>query len=291
MDPKLWVMEPKIDGWRIRMEVDSSMPSCETFTRTEHDATGKMFKVEFELLNTLIGLKRCVFDGEVVFLNQSSEPDFALTAGIMGSGLDVSLQKQEHYAHKGDLHYIVFDVFEFDGVDMRDQSYDTRRQALESVFWMYKYQYVKLMPSVAPSLEMHQAFLADWGEGSILKYRGAPYEGKRTKFWLKWKNAPDADVIIMGFKPGEGKYEGQVGAIMFGQVVDGPAKLNIKMRGYCSGMTDSERHWITEHQSELIGTVMAIKTFGILSNEGFRHPQFLRFREDKDPMECDWTSK
>lgn len=294
MDPKLWVMEPKIDGWRIRMEIDSITWEVKSFTRTDHDATGKLTRSEFEFKNAVIryNLGTTVLDGEAVWVNHRGEPDFSITASIMGSGLDISLAKQMQVDKIGRLKYIVFDVFMFDGRDMRGYSYDTRRAALMSLL-AHNDMFIntQLIDVAEPSLLQHEENIAKWQEGSILKYRGAVYEGKRTKYWLKWKHAPDEDVVIMGFKAGEGKYTGLIGAIQFGQQKQGPDDgcWQLTERGFCSGMTDSERHWITGHQDELFGKVMTIKTFGVLAQGGFRHPQFLRFRGDKDPMECDWT--
>jgi hypothetical protein len=45
-------------------------------------------------------------------------------------------------------------------------------------------------------------------------------------------------------------------------------------------MDDETRIWVSDHRAMLIGTTIEIKHFGKLA-EGFRHPQFLRFRVDK----------
>ena len=57
--------------------------------------------------------------------------------------------------------------------------------------------------------------------------------------------------------------------------------------GECSGFDEETRQYMTDHQSELIGRVIEVKANEIFKDTGkLRHPRFLRFREDKSPLEC-----
>jgi bifunctional non-homologous end joining protein LigD len=286
LSDKAWIMEPKIDGWRIQMDIipGSRVQAC---TRTHHDAAGKLIRPEMELQAAfaVLRLGRTVFDGEAVYVSPEGLPDFSWTSSVMGSGLDVCIDKQ--FGSDMCLSYKVFDLFMFDGHDMRDQAYYVRRAALETIFTAGRdlLNYVSLVETEEPSVETHLRNIEIWGEGSILKNINATYAGKRTKDWFKWKAQPDEDVVIMGFKEGQGKYEGQIGAIMFGQYKDG----ELIERGYCSGMTDDVRRYISRNREDFIRRVLTIKTFGILANEGFRHPQWSHIRQDKEPSDCLWT--
>jgi ATP-dependent DNA ligase len=230
-----------------------------------------------------------VLDGEVVYVDENGVPDFNFTARCMGSGLEVCQEKQR--ADGKYLSYFVFDILYLNENDPRPQSYAFRRGMLESLFdefgrFIEGDPYVKLVESVPPSAAEHGRFLDQFGEGSIWKALLAPYPGKRHASWLKYKDQPTEDVIIMGFKPGEGKYEGQIGAVQFGQIRGG----RVQTRGYCSGMTDDKRKWITDNIGDLVGQVLQIKTYGILGNGGFRHPQWGHIRDDKAASECVWTN-
>jgi DNA ligase-1 len=111
-----------------------------------------------------------------------------------------------------------------------------------------------------------------YGEGSVLKDLNMTYPGKRHKSWLKCKAEETVDVTIIGFKEGQGKYTGLIGAITF-RAPDGTI-------GNCSGMTDDDRVWISDHRVISMGSTIEIKHYGMLV-DGFRHPQFIRFRKDK----------
>ena len=57
--------------------------------------------------------------------------------------------------------------------------------------------------------------------------------------------------------------------------------------GECSGFDEETREYMTEHQTELIGSVIEVKANEIFKDTGkLRHPRFLRFRTDKSPIEC-----
>lgn len=59
--------------------------------------------------------------------------------------------------------------------------------------------------------------------------------------------------------------------------------------GECSGFSEEIRAYMTEHQEELIGKVIEVKGHEVMKKTGkVRHPRFLRFREDKDAVQCTW---
>jgi ATP-dependent DNA ligase len=119
----------------------------------------------------------------------------------------------------------------------------------------------------------------------MVKWLDAPYgSGKRGAGWWKLKPQATVDVVVMGYKPGEGSFEGLVGAIMFGQYDNG----KLIYRGKCSGMDLTERYDFTENADDYIGTVIEVAHMGLMepSSEyplgAFRHPQFKRTRPDRN---------
>lgn len=59
--------------------------------------------------------------------------------------------------------------------------------------------------------------------------------------------------------------------------------------GECSGFDEETREWMTDHRAELRGSVIEVKANEIFKDTGkLRHPRFLRFRNDKSPLECTW---
>jgi ATP-dependent DNA ligase len=96
------------------------------------------------------------------------------------------------------------------------------------------------------------------------------------------------DVVVTGYKPGENGFAGMVGAIEFGQYDSDGVLVG---RGRCSGMTLDERHAVTANQEEYLGRVFEVKYMGLFPahsgrpHGALRHPQFLRWRPDKDATE------
>jgi ATP-dependent DNA ligase len=116
------------------------------------------------------------------------------------------------------------------------------------------------------------------GEGVVLKNPNARYViGKRpANNWYKVKKFQTLDVVITGFTDGQGKYEGQIGAIIF---KDPTGRV-----GRCSGMDDATRLGLSAAvHSEIVGSVIEIRHWGHSGQgeEGYRFPQFVRFRPDK----------
>lgn len=58
--------------------------------------------------------------------------------------------------------------------------------------------------------------------------------------------------------------------------------------GECSGMNEETREYMTNHQDELIHTVIEVGANEILKTGKLRHPRFIRFRNDKEAERCTW---
>lgn len=113
--------------------------------------------------------------------------------------------------------------------------------------------------------------IVDGQEGWVAKQ--AHYSG-----WYKIKKVRTLDAIITGTTLGEGKYFGLIGALKC-SVYDSRGSL-IEICS-CSGMTDDVRY-----MQGLKGKVVEIKYQEVGSKGRLRHPNFVRFREDKLPYEC-----
>ena len=117
-----WLMEPKIDGWRMQIEVRPNETNA--WTRTQHDASGKMPTVERELQH-IAGRHRFMLDGEAVFVHpETGVPDYRGTASCLGSGVEVCQMKQEE---RGSLTYFVFDMLMLDDHDIRHLRLEKRK--------------------------------------------------------------------------------------------------------------------------------------------------------------------
>lgn len=260
-------MEAKIDGWRL--QIDVSVDGCQAWTRTNHSATGKLPLAEGLLQDAAFAHGSFTIDGEVVYLDPEGIPDFNFTSRAMGSGAQVCRDKQIESDRF--LSFVAFDLLRHRDEDLRALPFGERRVRLEPLLeGLDRHAFV--VPLYEPSVEQHLTNIDDYGEGSVLKDYNAPYMGKRNKAWLKWKKEETVDVTIIGYTEGQGKYAKLIGAIRF-IAPDGTT-------GNCSGMDDATRVFISDHREMLLSTKIEVKHYGMLV-DGYRHPQFLRFRPDK----------
>lgn len=275
---KDWICEPKLDGMRIQAVVNCGLVNM--LTRSGKSANGKLPHVE-EALGVYSWTKDCNFilDGEAVFFDEEGSPDFNVTMRVMGSGANKAVAKQEEW---GKVSFMVFDI---PSDDMRHLDLISRQKKLKEVVKAINSPYVKMIPSFEPNKHNLDDIIALYHEGAVLKRKTAKYG--ESKAWLKYKVELDADVVIMGYTEGTGKYEGMVGAIKFGQFYKGM----LVERGQCSGMSDSERQDFTDNKDKYLGKVMVIHHYGFAApddDSGFRHPGFKYIRDDKSPKQCQW---
>ena len=106
--------------------------------------------------------------------------------------------------------------------------------------------------------------------------------GRPANNWLKVKKSATFDCVVMGFSQGKGKYNTQIGAVRFGQYLNG--KL-IEL-GQASGMTDADRALMSKYPERYLHKVVMIKGMERLKSGAIRHPQFSRMRSDKLPKDC-----
>lgn len=187
------------------------------------------------------------------------------------------------------LRYVVFDVLAYKGTDVRKDPLRKRRALLEALVEKHAPAFVVLSRVYKPTQEQHDKLIAapeDDGEGyegTMVKWLDYPYlSGKKGGSWFKIKAESTEDVIVMNYKPGNGSLTGLIGAIIFGQIVNG----ELIVRGSCSGMDMDERRAITANQRKYIGRVFEIGCKGRYQDGSYRSPQFKKWRDDKLPKDC-----
>ena len=115
-------------------------------------------------------------------------------------------------------------------------------------------------------------------EGIMIKDIDAPYECKRSTFWMKWKPVITVDLNIVGFEEGTGRNEGRLGAIICEGVDDG---RNIAVN-VGSGLSDADRDEYWNSRDSLLGHVVEVAADAVTQNQdgtySLRFPRFVRFR-------------
>jgi ATP-dependent DNA ligase len=285
--PARFAMEPKLDGMRVG--ISKRGPNVTIYSRTHKAQDGKLPHIEAAL--AAASDFDFDIDGEIVALArlvdtpQGPAPlgDFNRTMRVMGSDPAKAVRDQNL---GGVLVLFVFDIMTLDDEDFSALPEGQRRTIVENFVESLDSPYIGVLPRFVPDVDTYAAYVAEGGEGMMLKDMKAGYIGKRRSAWLKVKVEMTEDVIVTGFKEGQGKYSDTVGAIVFSQY---DANGNLVERGACSGMDDATRYDIGANRDAYLGRVMVVKHFGYASDaevEGLRHPQFVAFRDDKAPEDC-----
>lgn len=286
-----WVMEPKLDGFRATIR--KSGDKVEILSRTSKSQAGKLTHIEdairqagaFEVPVDF------VIDGEILWFTdlidtpQGPAPigDFNKTMRIMGSKADKAQREQ---ASGTQMVFFAFDLLELNGDSTMGFEFDSRRELLAGVISIIDNPFLALTPVFEPDQATYDAYVSGGGEGMMLKRRAATYAQKRSSDLLKVKVEHTLDAVVIGYKDGEGKYSDTIGAIEFG-LYDATGAL--VHAGFCSGMDDATRYEIGRNREALIGSVIEVKHFGLVTEadlDGLRHPNFIRFRDDKPAIEC-----
>jgi bifunctional non-homologous end joining protein LigD len=115
------------------------------------------------------------------------------------------------WGRQGKADYNVFDVLWIDGRDVRPLPLDERRAILKTLPLALPVARVTPLAGDAP---WERACREGW-EGVIAKRRDSPYEGRRSKAWLKMKCEASQELVVGGFTDPQRSRVG-LGALLVG---------------------------------------------------------------------------
>lgn len=271
------VVEPKYDG--IRLLVHVTEDGVEMYARSGNSKRGHLLHVEQQIAAHFP--PGTWLDGEAVAFKIN---DRGAVVHEWGGAQSVLGGNPKAEAAQRAVSFVVFDLISFGGTDARPLPYSGRRELLESAMEGFDGDAVFLSPAVPATEEAHEANLAAGYEGSMVKLIDARYaSGRRGHGQVKLKPQDTDDAVIVGYKDGNGAFEGLVGALALGMVVDG----ELVEVTTCSGMTYELRCEISANRDKYLGRVIEFAHHGVMPSGGYRHPQFKRFRDDKAVEQCD----
>jgi DNA ligase-1 len=124
-----------------------------------------------------------------------------------------------------------------------------------------------------------QDAVAEGFEGIMIKSLDAPYECKRSDFWMKWKPTISVDLTIVGFEQGTGRNENRLGAIIC-EGEDNDRRIHVNVG---SGFSDTLRDEYWASRDQLLGHLVEVQADAVTQNQdgtySLRFPRFLRFRD------------
>jgi bifunctional non-homologous end joining protein LigD len=207
-DESDYAFEMKWDGIRAIARLDHGDVSLTT--RNGNDVTAAYPEL-VEALAELSAGRSLVLDGEVVALDARGRPSFGRLQQRMGLSKPRDVEAARRQV-KVDL--MVFDLLEVDGRSLTRSGYESRRAELE-----------KELPGDAGPIHVPPAFDGDLDhaisasrelglEGVMAKRRDSTYSAARSRAWLKIKHHLAQEVVIVGWRPGQGRRASQVGSLL-----------------------------------------------------------------------------
>lgn len=199
------------------------------------------------------------------------------------------IHRKQPSSGQSKVHLFIFDVLMIRGERITNRSLKQRLAELLEISTKVDSEYIHFLSyavTTAQKRSLYNRVIATGGEGIMLKNLDAPYiEGERpSNNWFKAKRSATYDCVVIGFSKGRGKYNTLIGAVRFGQYVDG----KLVELGQASGMTDEVRQEMSINPKKFLGKVVIIKGMERLKSGAIRHPQFAGMHEEKHPLQCIW---
>jgi bifunctional non-homologous end joining protein LigD len=297
-----WAFEMKWDG--VRAVGYLAGGRVKLLSRKGRDDTQAYFDVADELGK--IKVETAIVDGEVVVTDAAGRPNFGLLQHRINLTKPADIERA---AKSYPAQLMLFDILELNGQSLIKKPYQERRRILEDLVPAEPGSRIQVPPTFEGDLQAAVETADQLRlEGVVAKRRDSIYQpGRRTHIWLKIKLHRMQEVVIGGWREGQGRRGGGVGSLLMGvptegglryvgrvgsgfndrQLDDVQAKLD-KLSRKTSPFIDVPRedardaHWVTP---SLVGEV----TYGELTEPGrLRHPVWRGLRPDKSPAEVAW---
>ena len=191
-----WAFEGKWDGYRLLVDADHG--TVRLRSRNGRDVTE-----EYPQLHPLAGDladHHAVFDGEAVALDKSGVPAF---------------NEMQNRSRATRVEYWAFDLLYLDGRSLLRAKYQDRRKLLETLASGANLTVPELLSGDgAQALEHSRKH--GW-EGVVAKRRDSSYQpGRRSASWIKDKHWNTQEVVIGGWRAGEGGRTSGIGSLLMG---------------------------------------------------------------------------
>lgn len=285
-----WLYERKLDGVRAICSRDGGEV---TLWSRNQNAIERSYPEIAEVL-TAQGGPRFVADGEIVAFD-GRQTSFATLQGR------IHLTDRDRIEATGvQVFYYLFDLLFFDGSDARPLPLRQRKRLLREAFDFTGPLRFSSHRN-GDGEKYYQLACARGWEGLIAKRATAPYQGGRSKDWLKFKCVREQEFVVGGFTEPNGSRMG-FGALLLGYYDHGSLRFAGKVgTGYDTAMLRHLRgrldelrvpatpfaepvrergtHWV---RPELVVQV----TFAEWTGDGkLRHGRFTGIRDDKSAGE------
>ncbi|MEU3624853.1 DNA ligase D [Amycolatopsis coloradensis] len=243
-----WSYDYKLDGYRTSMQIAPDGTTRLT-SRNGIDFTDEFAELAGVLGPALDG-QAVVLDGEIVVYNDAGQPDFGL----------LQERRDRYQTHRSSprrdepfedlpIRFLAFDLLQLGDESLLRTPCDDRRQQLVALPMPDPYRVAIVRSFTFTELDADRRTVEDLlahvaaagHEGLVAKNRRAPYTpGKRTDAWLKHPRTHTSEVILCGWRAGQGRFTGTVGGLLLGAHDPGAGDL-VYIGDVGTGMSTAER--------------------------------------------------
>ncbi|HUG69184.1 MAG TPA: DNA ligase D [Pirellulaceae bacterium] len=287
-----WLHELKLDGYRIVTVIENG--KARLFTRNGNDWTDRFSSIAHAAER--LPLESAILDGEVVALDDTGITDFQ------------RLQNSVKRGRQDALVYYVFDLPYVAGYDLTQTPLVERKRWLASLLLTETpnndgtLRYSDHICGQGHQVIEHACRFAM--EGVVSKQADSPYQGRRTKTWVKIKCLKRQEFVIGGYTKPSGSriafgalllgyydndrlvYCGRVGTGFtedsLQQIKSELAPRRTDSPAFDNPPTGSQRRGVTWVRPELVAEVEFAQW---TDDEQLRHSVFHGLREDKPPQQ------
>lgn len=283
-----WAFEGKWDGYRLLVDADHGKLTLRS--RRGRDVTGEY--PQLKALAADLADHHVILDGEAVALDESGVPSFS---------------EMQNRARSTRLEFWAFDILFLDGRSLMKAKYTDRRKILEALADGGGLIVPDPLDGDGPEA-LEYARSRRW-EGVIAKKRDSTYQpGRRSSSWIKDKIWNTQEVVIGGWRQGEGGRTSGIGALMLGIPDDDGlhfvgrvgtgftekqlaslkktlAPLETDESPFAARLTGPDAKGVTFVRPELVGEVRYSER---TSDNRLRQPSWRGLRDDKTPDEVRW---
>ena len=258
MPDESWVIERKLDGTRCLCLIDSNGKVKFYSRKGKEFHTLDVLKKELEDFVALHQeYKNKVLDGEMCIVDDNGNEDF--------QGIMKEITRKDHTIKNPS--YCVFDLLELEDFNngCSTETYKPRLNKLKTFVETIKSQHIKLIEYAYYTPEVFaiwQKKVLDNGWEGLIARKDVPYEGKRSRNLLKYKNFSDAEYVVKDVV-----LDGNATILVEGkaQRIKCVQSLVIEHKGYIvnvgSGLTQQQRIEFAEHPEHIIGKTITVQFF------------------------------
>jgi DNA ligase D-like protein (predicted polymerase)/DNA ligase D-like protein (predicted ligase)/DNA ligase D-like protein (predicted 3'-phosphoesterase) len=288
MSSIVWAFEGKWDGYRLLVDADHGELNLRS--RSGRDVTREY--PQLEALAADLADHHVILDGEVVALDEAGIPRF---------------EEMQNRARSTRVEFWAFDVLSLDGRSLLRAKYSDRRKILETLAQAGGLIVPEPLPGDGPAA-LEYAREHQW-EGVVAKKRDSTYQpGRRSQSWIKDKLWLTQEVVIGGWRAGEGGRTSGIGALLVGVPSEDGLQfagrvgtgftdkdlaalrktlepLHAKESPFTKRLTGPDAKGVTFVRPELVGEVRYSER---TSDGRLRQPSWRGMRPDKSPDEVVW---